>query len=339
MTGLDRTQRLADFIDCAPAADDFRSAALRGLSKVPKEIPAKYFYDERGSRLFEEICALDEYYPTRAEFGILRTRANEIAAQIETGSVIIELGSGSSQKVQCLLDALDRPRAYVPIDISRDHLLNAAYELAADYDHIDVIPVCADFVKSFELPCSLPTGPRVVFFPGSTIGNFHHDEATDLLCGLARQLSKGDRLLIGVDLKKDPHILRTAYNDQKGITAAFNLNLLTRMNRELEASFDMDAFVHRADYNMPSGRIEMHLVSTADQTVTVADRLVCFQAGESIHTENSYKYSVAEFQRLAMDAGFTPIDVWTDEHPLFSVHLFEVAASRHQSQEDPRSRS
>jgi len=331
MTGQDRVQSVTDFIDFEPAADDFRSAALRGLSKVQKEIPAKYFYDETGSRLFDAICVLDEYYPTRAELGILRTQAKEISKLIARGSVIIELGSGSSRKVQYLLDAFDQPRAYVPIDISRKHLLNAANDLAANYDDIDVIPVCADFVNSFKLPSTLPPGPCMVFFPGSTIGNFHFDEARELLCGLAWQLNEGDSLLVGVDLKKDPHILRAAYNDQKGITAAFNLNLLTRMNRELGASFDLDAFVHRADYNMPPGRIEMHLVSTADQTVTVADQVVRFRAGETIHTENSYKYSVEEFQRLAEGAGFMPVRVWTDDPPLFSVHLFTLAKSRRQS--------
>jgi dimethylhistidine N-methyltransferase len=304
----------------------FRTAVLSGLSRPVKQIPSKFFYDAEGSRLFEKICTLDEYYPTRAETEILTDRADEIAALLPEGMVLLEFGSGASLKVRLLLDALDRPRCYVPIDISREHLLAAANSLSRDYRTIPVSPVYADFTRPFRLPDAVPAGPRLGFFPGSTIGNFHPPEATHILARFAERLGPGGWLLIGVDLKKDHHILHAAYNDVAGVTAAFNLNLLTRINRELDGSFDLDGFRHRAVYNTDAGRIEMYLMSRHTQVASVAGRTFRFRAGESIHTENSYKYSLPEFSRLAVSAGYRPAAVWCDSAGLFSVHLLAVEA-------------
>jgi dimethylhistidine N-methyltransferase len=322
-----RLAGLAAFYDQEPAVEDFRSAVLRGLSRAPKAIPAKYFYDLDGSRLFEEICALEEYYPTRTEVAILQEHAAAIGARLPEGAIIVELGSGSTRKIEVLLDAVRLPRAYVPVDISRDHLLAQSRRLAARRPDLAVIPVCADFVDAFELPEDLPAGPRVAFFPGSTIGNFYPAEAVALLAGVRRGVGAGGSLLIGVDLKKDPRVLRRAYNDAAGVTAAFNLNLLRRINRELAGSFDPATFVHRADYDARAGRIEMHLVSDRAQRVEVAGRTFRFQSGESIHTENSYKYAIDEFTALAGRAGFVAAAGWTDPDALFAVLSFAVAGT------------
>lgn len=320
----------------APFADDsvldveqqpvleFEAAVLAGLAKLQKQIPSKFFYDAEGSRLFDKICELPEYYPTRTEISILRDNAAVIAQELPEGAVLIEYGSGASVKVRLLLDAMERPAGYVPIDISREHLRAAAAELAADYPHLLVLPVHADFTKPLLLRRRLPEGPRVGFFPGSTIGNFHPPDAIRLLSGFARNLGTGGRLLIGVDLKKDPRILHAAYNDAAGITAAFNRNLLQRANRELQATFDVKAFDHHAFWNVDASRIEMHLVSATGQTPRVAGRLFHFEAGESIHTENSYKYAPHEFHLLAEAAGFRPVCLWTDAQQLFGVFLLAV---------------
>lgn len=306
-------------------ANEFRAAVLAGLSKRKKEIPSKFFYDHEGSRLFEKICALQEYYPTRAETEILTERADEIAALLPEGVVLIEFGSGASVKVRLLLDALHRAGCYVPLDISREHLLAAAESLSRDYPSIPVSPVYADFTRPFHLPDTLPPGPRLGFFPGSTIGNFHPPEATRMLVRFAHRLAPEGWLLIGVDLKKDPQILHAAYNDSAGVTAAFNLNLLARINRELDGTFDLAGFRHRAIYNGVAGRIEMYLTSRHAQKVSVAGRVFRFEAGEDVHTENSYKYSLPEFRRLAVAAGYRPTAVWCDAAGLFSVHLLAVA--------------
>lgn len=314
---------LPAFHDLAPAEESFRDAALAGLSRRRKAIPCRFLYDARGSALFEAICALSEYYPTRTEIGILEDNAAEIAALMGRHAQLIEFGSGSSRKVRILLDALQEPDAYVAIDISREPLRRAAEELAAEFPALAVVAVCADYTRPFDLP-PLPVrgeGRRIGFFPGSTIGNFTPDEAVDFLAGCRRVVGRAGAMLVGVDLKKDPAVLDAAYNDAQGVTAAFNLNLLERMNRELDADFDLDRFAHDASYDEASGRVEIYVRSLADQIVTVAGRPIRFAAGERIHTEDSCKYGIDEFHRLAARAGFRPMRTWTDTDSLFSVHF------------------
>lgn len=299
----------------------FLEDALDGLGQAKKTLPAKYFYDKRGSRLFDEICELEEYYPTRTETSLLARHAGAIAAQAGKGVTLLELGSGSSTKVRLLLDRLDEPAAYIPVDISKEHLEASATRLAADYPGLKVKPVFADYVQDF--PVTAEAGPErtLAFFPGSTIGNFLPAEAHTFLARLGRRLGAGSRLLIGVDLKKSRSRLESAYNDTAGVTAAFNLNLLERVNRELDGTFDLDGFRHRAFYNEELGRIEMHLESLNDQTALVAGVPFRFEVGETIHTENSYKYSVDDFRKLAHGAGWSADITWTDDEDLFSIHL------------------
>lgn len=317
---------LQSFDDLAPEPDDFRADVLGGLSGNPKSIPCKYFYDSRGSRLFDQICELPEYYPTRTEIALLNAISAELARHIGPHAHIIEYGCGSVKKVRPLLDALDRPAAYVAVDISRDHLLQAARTLAADYPDIDVHAVCADFTKPFSVrpPLDRPDARRVGFFPGSTLGNFKREDARRFLARAAEFLKPGGAMVIGIDLKKDEAILDAAYNDAKGVTAAFNLNLLRRINRELGGDFDLAKFRHGAHYDAAQGRVEMHLYSVTDQSVRVDGREFRFTEGESIHTENSHKYGVDEFRRIARQAGFEPVDVWTDDARLFSIHYLVV---------------
>jgi dimethylhistidine N-methyltransferase len=313
------------FFNHHPAAADFRREVLAGLRSKPKWLSPKFFYDKRGSELFDRICELDEYYPTRTETGILEENAGEIAELCGEDCELIEYGSGSSRKIRILLDALAGDVTYVAIDISREHLLESASELAEDYSGLEVIAVCADYTQPFPLPQpGRRTGNRVVFFPGSTVGNFSPAQATDFLSTTARQLGPGGSMLIGVDLKKDEEILHAAYNDSEGVTAAFNLNLLERINREIGADFELSAFHHCAFYNRREGRIEMHLVSRREQIVQVDGEGIHFSRGETIHTENSYKFSVEEFQDLASSCGFEPIRVWTDDESLFSLHYLTV---------------
>jgi dimethylhistidine N-methyltransferase len=315
-----------EFHDHHPRVDDFREEVLRGLAGKPKQIPPKFFYDKRGSELFERITELDEYYPTRTELSILEEHAAEIADLLGHDCLLVEYGSGSSRKVGLLLDALQGDLTYVAIDISREHLLAACRRLSEAYPNLEVIAVCADYSKPFPLPAPKRGEPKnkVVFFPGSTIGNFSPEQAISFLCNTARQLGTGGSLLIGVDLKKDEDTLHAAYNDAERVTAAFNLNLLERMNEELDADFDLSAFCHRAFYNNERGRVEMHLVSLKSQTVRLNGTGVRFDEGESIHTENSYKFSIDEFQQLAGRAGFQPTRVWTDHKKLFSLHYLTV---------------
>ena len=315
-----------EFHDHYPRVDDFREEVVRGLGGRPKQIPPKFFYDKRGSELFDRITELDEYYPTRTELSILEDRASEIASLLGHNCLLIEYGSGSSRKVGLLLDALEGDLTYVAIDISRDHLLEACRRLSETYPKLEVIAVCADYSKPFPLPASKRGEPKnkVVFFPGSTIGNFSPGQAVSFLRNTARQLGPGGSLLIGVDLKKDEDILHAAYNDAERVTAAFNLNLLERINEELDADFDLSAFRHRAFYNRERGRVEMHLISLKPQTVRLNGASVRFDEGESIHTENSYKFSIKEFQQLAVGAGFQPTKVWTDPLSLFSLHYLTV---------------
>ena len=298
---------------------------LNGLGRAPKAIPCKFFYDARGSALFEEICRLPEYYPTRTEIAILGESSGDITAQMGPHCRLIEFGSGASYKVRILLEALDRPAAYVPVDISREHLRDAASSLAEDFPSVPVIAVCADYTRPFPLP-PLPgaKGKRVGFFPGSTIGNFEPDAAVAFLDNYARILGPGGEMLIGVDLKKDPEILDAAYNDRAGVTAAFNLNLLDRINRELDGDLDLDRFEHVAFYNVIGGRVEIYIRSLVNQSAQIAGRTFHFAAGELIHTEYSYKYSVEEFRALAARAEFRPVDTWTDPAELFSVHYFRL---------------
>ena len=311
----------------APEQAAFLRDALAGLSQPQKAIPAKYFYDTRGSLLFEAITRLPEYYPTRTETGILAAHAGEMADLIGPEAVLIEFGAGASRKVRILLDALRRPALFMPIDISGEHLRQAAQALDADYPALRVVPVVGDYTQRLDLPRdgAAADAKRVVFFPGSTIGNLTPDEARAFLGKTAGLLRGGGALLIGVDLKKDPAILHAAYNDAAGVTAAFNLNLLVRMNRELGADFDLATFRHRAFYNEAAGRVEMHLVSLRPQTVHLAGHAFPFAAGESIHTENSYKFTVEEFQHLAAGAGFAPARAWTDPDRLFSLHYMRAA--------------
>ena len=318
---------LESFHDLAPEPDDFLSEVRSGLSKRQKTLPCKFFYDEKGSRLFDQICELPEYYPTRTETTLLEDISDELSQCIGPYKQIIEYGCGSVQKIRRLLDALDRPAAYVAVDISREHLLDAAATLAADYPDLEVHAVCADFTKPFEVkpPKTRPDARRVGFFPGSTLGNFAQEDAARFLSEAARFLGSDGAMVIGIDLKKDVSILDAAYNDSEGVTASFNLNLLDRINRELGADFEVDQFEHRAHYNAEQGRVEMHLYSLSDQDVRVDGSTFSFAEGESIHTENSHKYSVEEFQTLARAAGFEPRRVWIDDAKLFSIHYLDVA--------------
>lgn len=313
------------FHDLEPELEDFQAAVIAGLSRSPRTLPCKFFYDLEGSRLFDRICELAEYYPTRTETALLRDCAGEIATLMGPACHLIEFGSGSSVKIRYLLDALEAPAACTAIDISRDHLIASAEDLAASYPEIEIIALCADYTRPFELfrSDSRPDARPVGFFPGSTIGNFTGDEAASFLAGAAELLSGGD-FIVGVDLKKDPALLNAAYDDSEGVTAAFNLNLLTRINRELGGDFDLSGFRHRAGYNETEGRVEMHLVSLRDQSVCVGDRRFEFIEGETVHTENSYKYTVGEFQDLARRSGFEPIKAWTDPGNLFGVHYLRA---------------
>jgi len=314
------------FIDLAPGPQGFRAAALEGLSQPAKSIPCRFLYDAAGSALFDRICELEEYYPTRAETEILTDRAAEIARRVGPDAELIELGSGSSIKVRILLDALQRPSAYVAVDISAEHLRAAAEALAADYPQVKVAAVCADYARPFRLPRLHGAGRRVGFFPGSTIGNLTPEEAEEFLAAWADRLGPGAAMIVGVDLKKDAAILNLAYDDPKGVTAAFSLNLLARANRELGADFDLDAFAHDARYDPDKGRVEIHIQSLVLQSVRVAGRTFPFEAGERIHTEYSYKYALDEFADLARRSGFQPETAWTDSRGLFSVHLLTTPA-------------
>ncbi len=315
--------------DAVSEAGDFAAAVHRGLTARPKTLPAKFFYDQRGSELFERICELPEYYPTRTEIALLERHAGEIAAAIGDRAALIEFGAGALRKVRLLLDALPDLHAYLPIDISGDHLTENARLLAAEHPHLAIRPVVADFTAAFELP-ELPAGTRRVgFFPGSSIGNFTPAEARGFLQRAARLLSGGG-LLIGVDLVKDPAILHAAYNDAAGVTAEFNLNVLRRINTELGGDADLDGFAHYAFYQPQLQRIEMHLVSRRAQSLRIGPPAANqarydFAAGESIHTENSYKYTLAGFRQLAEQAGFHAKAVWRDPDRLFSLHWLVAA--------------
>jgi dimethylhistidine N-methyltransferase len=290
----------------------FMRDVIAGLTARPKRLPPKYFYDATGARLFEEITALPEYYPTRCELEILREHAPDMARFFPAGSALVEFGSGSSRKVRILLAAAPAIAAYVPVDISSQMLVQEADELRRDYPQLAVLPVEADFTQPFALPAAVADMAHTGFFPGSTIGNFEPHEACAFLRHAGRMLGPGASLIIGVDLVKDPNVLNAAYDDAAGVTAKFNINLLARINRELDGNFDLATFSHHAFYNSERHRIEMHLASNKRQRVRVAGRMVEFRAGETIHTENSYKYSLESFTALARGSGWTPAAVWTD---------------------------
>jgi dimethylhistidine N-methyltransferase len=302
----------------------FARAFFEGIASSPKRVPCKYFYDASGSALFDKICEQPEYYQTRTELGILSARARDMAAVMGTNIELIEFGAGALTKVRLLLDALESPLAYIPIDISGDYLTKVCAALDRDYPRLRLHPVVADFTRPFVLPAPmLEPARRVGFFPGSTIGNFTREEAVAFLKTLSGIL-KGGGLLIGADLVKNPATLHAAYNDAAGVTAEFNKNLLVRANNELDAEFDLDAFDHYAFYDPRSARIEMYLISAKDQRVRVGERFIDFSEGEAIHTEDSHKYTVESFRALAWEAGFVPRQVWCDEERLFSVHWLEA---------------
>jgi dimethylhistidine N-methyltransferase len=309
------------FHDLAPGEESFRDAVLAGLAQTPKALPCKFFYDTRGSALFEAICEVPEYYLTRAEMAILEIQAAAVVARIGPHCRLIELGSGASRKVRLLLEALDAPLAYVPVDISRDHLREAAATLAADFPELQVVAVCADYTRPFDLPnLPGPAGKRVGFFPGSTIGNFEPEGVVSFLAHCGHLLGPGAEMLIGADIKKDKRILDAAYNDAAGLNAAFNLNLLHRIARELDSDIDVERFEHLAFYNPEEGRVELYIRSLVAQSATIAGKQFDFSVGELIHTENSYKYSMSEFGDLAARAGFETLETWTDPAGLFGVY-------------------
>ena len=314
-----------EFRDLKPGTGSFLNDVLSGLSAPRKTIPPKYFYDERGSQLFEAICELPEYYPTRTELAMLEAAAPDIARRVGAGAAIVEYGSGAGTKPRLLIRAL-QPHVYVAVDIAGEQLRAAVGALASEFPKVRMVAICADYTNALPLGDleKSDISRRVVFFPGSTIGNFDPPQALAFLENACKVAERGGAMLIGVDLKKEHGVLHAAYNDAAGVTAAFNLNVLARINRELGADFDLDRFEHRAHYDARAGRIEMHLVSRDTQRVRVATREFEFAAGETIHTENSYKYSVDEFQALAARAGFAAEHYWVDPQRLFSIHYLAV---------------
>ena len=313
------------FFDLKPTVEDFERAVLRGLSRQPKWLPARYFYDERGSQLFDEICETEEYYVRRTELSLLAAAGRDIAERVGRGRVVVEYGSGSSAKVARLLGALHTPAGIVAIDISAAPLRRAVEDIADRFPRLSIAAVCADFIAMDALPPQLDgAGPRLGYFSGSTIGNLAPADAVAFLKRARRHLGADGAFLVAVDRKKDERILRAAYNDAKGITAAFNLNVLHRMVRELDVDLDPATFEHQAFYNADFGRIEMHLRSRVRQIIGVSGRRFAFEASETIHTESSYKYHPQEFADLAACAGFSPRAVWSDPGGLFSLHFLEV---------------
>jgi dimethylhistidine N-methyltransferase len=306
------------------AHEDLRVAVLAGLSRSPRSIPCRFFYDAVGAELFEQITRLEEYYPTRTETALLETYGAEIAESVGLPRVLVEFGSGSSRKTSLLIESLGEVPAYIPIDIVDESLQEAAAWLSERHDGLRIVPMIADFTKTRSLPKVAAHHARLGYFSGSTIGNLSHEDAKQFLVRAAQLLGKGSAFLIGVDLKKDVSVLIPAYNDSTGVTAAFNLNLLARINRELDGDFDLSNFAHEAVYNDRAGRIEIYIVSLANQVAHVDGHAFSFTKGERIHTENSHKYTVAEFQALARGAGWHPSRVWTDPANLFSLHLLRL---------------
>lgn len=313
------------FKNIKPEQDVFFDDVCAGLSAKQKALPSKYFYDETGSELFARICETPEYYPTRTELNIMRDNIQPIVCRLGEQCLLIEYGSGTAEKVRLLLEHCDHLAGFIPIDISEDHLKEAVLDLKRDYPELKVHALFADFTHELHLPkIDFPFNKRVVYFPGSTIGNFTTEEALEMLEAMHSFLESGDGLLIGIDLKKDVAILERAYNDDAGVTARFNKQVLVRINEELGGDFEVDQFAHRARYHEDRQRIEMHLVSLREQSVRIRDREFLFAAGETIHTENSHKYSIKDFTALAGKAGFKIEESWTDEDGLFGVLYFTV---------------
>jgi dimethylhistidine N-methyltransferase len=314
------------FVDLEPELDSILHAVLMGLARQPKSLPCKLFYDARGARLFETICTLPEYYPTRTELAILRANGQAIAGALGPAATIVEFGSGSGEKTRALLDALERPAAYVAIDIARDAVLASTRAIARERPDLEAIAVCADYGAPLALP-ALAAGRRsrrVGLFLGSTIGNFAPGEAVAFLANARNLLGPGAAMIVGADLRKERALLEAAYNDSRGVTAEFNMNVLRRINRELGGTFDLGAFEHRAFFDDRLSRIEMHLASLKDQEALVARQRFRFAAGDTIHTENSHKYTLEDFGELARAAGFVPRAHWVDRARLFSLHYLEV---------------
>lgn len=320
---MDHQSPVFKFHDYHPQQSDFRQDIIDAFASNPRRISPKYFYDERGSQLFEAICQTPEYYLTRTETDIIRANITDIAQCLGQGCLLVEPGSGNSRKVRELLTAL-KPHSYLPIDISRTYLYQEAQKIAAEFPWLNVHAVCSDFTMCLNIPVFPNGAHRVAFFPGSSIGNFEPDDAVHFLKNIAEMVGRQGGLLIGIDLKKDSAILSAAYNDAQGLTAAFNRNLLVRINRELGANFNIGNFSHHAFYNDARGRMEMHLKSDTDQIVIIDGQRFPIARGESIHTENSYKYCLEEFQALAMKAGFKAVKTWLDKDHFFSVHYFQT---------------
>jgi L-histidine N-alpha-methyltransferase len=308
----------------AAASDSFADHVIAGLSDSQKWLSAKYFYDAAGSELFEQITDLPEYYPTRTELSILERCASEMAGYVPLSAALVEFGTGSTKKARILIDAAPQLAAYVPVDISGAFLAQEAAAVRRDIPWIAVLPVVADFTRDFDLPAQVRARPRVGFFPGSTIGNFEPEDAAEFLRQAGRILGPGSAMIVGVDRIKDERVLNAAYDDAAGVTARFNLNVLTRMNRELGGNFDLASFRHHAFYNIENHRIEMHLESLKAQNVTVVGRTFALAKGETIHTENSYKYTVESFRALAQEAGWRPVATWGDERDYFAIHALKL---------------
>ena len=313
--------------DLEPKPHDLRADALAGLSADPRSLPSKYFYDAHGSRLFERITVQPEYYPTRVETGLLQERMDEIASVAGPGGLhLVEYGSGSGRKTELLLDGLDDVVAYTPVEISRDALLASVERLAGLFPQVEMLPVCADFTGPVPLPAPARAArSRLLFFPGSTLGNFVRAEAVGLLRSMRDTMGIGGAALVGIDLDKDPAVIEAAYNDAAGVTAAFTLNLLHRLNRELGADFDVDGFAHRARYSTQRRRIETDLVSLRDQRVTVGGQRFDFTAGEAIRVEYSHKYTDADFAALCAEAGLKVVRAWNDSDDWFGLRLLRPA--------------
>ena len=310
----------------ARASAEFRADVLHGLAQTPKRIPSKYFYDARGSQLFEEICAQPEYYLTRTELAILEENAAAIASAIGPRALLVEYGSGAGIKTRLLLDALDQPVGYVPVEISRSALDASIENLSEEFPEVDMLPVSADFTRPVDLPAPDQAARRtVVFFPGSTLGNFEQREAIGLLRTMAIEMGRQGAALVGIDLQKDPAILEAAYNDAAGVTREFTLNLLTRINRELQADFQLHEFEHGAGYNAQAGRIETHVVSRIDQVVAIGAHRFAFAAGEAMLVEYSCKYAPEDFAAMAARAGLRVVRSWSDSRQWFAMQMLERA--------------
>jgi dimethylhistidine N-methyltransferase len=309
----------------SPVRSDLLSDVIAGLSSDPRTLPCKYFYDERGAALFQKICELAEYYITRTEIDILGRYRAEIASQLGPNIELIGLGTGAGTKTRILIEALEKPAVYVPIDISEKQLRKSSMLFQKIFPNLEILPVCADYLQPVVLPAPRRKAARnVVYFPGSTLGNFEPSEALEFLRRIAKVSGRGGGLLIGVDLQKDQSVIEAAYNDKAGVTAEFNLNLLAHINRETGANFDLSKWQHRAIYNAEAGRIEMYLISETDQTVRIQDRQFHFRAGERILTEHSYKHTPEGFTALARQVGFDFVKLWTDDARLFGVFYFTV---------------